>query len=223
MKTNKKLTKKLIVAIFIIILLLGATYHFGPKAFQLYILSRNISKKLTPNSYLTPTYRVISPTNLNHLKSVNISTAIFKLKVPWTIKRKFSTDEETIFIFHEKKLLTIRNKLRKGKIIDEILTDNPDDAKNIKELIGEEHFHSDFTFIRLCLNTTPDQASLFMSNMMLGRISTILIMRAIYEPLGANIFEFNLYNGLKGFQFGEFGEKKMVTIHLLDNTKSISV
>jgi hypothetical protein len=220
MTTRKLNLNKVIIAIPIAIFVLGATYHFGQKVFLLYIINKNVSKEKTPNIYLTPTYREIRLTSLKQLKSVEISTDFIKLKVPWSIKQQINTDFSSTFLFHEKKLIAISNKL-KEKIIDTFLNGTPDAINNLKELIGEDHLRSDFDFVRLCLNTTPDQATLVAPIKLLGRISTMLILRAIYEPLGGNIFEFNLGNGLKGFQFGEIGEEKTVEIHLFNDERQL--
>ncbi len=115
----------------------------------------------------------------------------------------------------------IINKSDEDKIIDDFLKGTPAEVKGLRELIGEEHLRSDFDFVRLCLNTTPDQATLFMQKKLLGRISTMLILRAIYEPLGGNIFEVNLFSGLKGFQFGTVGEEQLVTVHLFDDERQL--
>ena len=213
--------KKLIIVISVVSLVLGATYHFGPKVFLLYIINKNVSRSDTPNIYLTPKLRDIRPINLNHLKSGEIELNFISLKFPWKIKQKNIGETSNTFLFHEKKAVIISSIPKEDKIADEFLKGTPDEVKGLKKLIGEEHLHSDFDFIRLCLNTTPDDATLFTPKRLLGRITTMLMLRAIYEPLGGNIFEFNLNNGLRGFQFGEIGNKKMVTIHLFDDERQI--
>jgi hypothetical protein len=220
--TPRKLElKKVIIAIPIAMLVLGAAYHFWPKAYLLYTIYKNVSKEKTPNIYLTPTYRNVHSTSLKHLKSVEISTDFIRLKVPWSIKQQFNDENLSTFVFHEKKLISIYNKLNEEKIIAPFLNGAPDKVNNLKELIGVYHLRSDFDFIRLCLHTTPDQATFFTPNKMLVRIKTVLLIRAIYEPQGGNIFEFNLSNGLKGFQFGEIGDKKTVEVHLFNDERQL--
>lgn len=218
---RKSKTEKRLIVMSIIILFFGAMYHFGPKVLLLYVIKKNISKEDSPYFYLTPIDRDVRPTVLNASKLKKISLESLRLTVPWEVKEKITNELLSTIVFHEKKLISIKSQFKEERIIDTFLKGTPEKIKSLKELMGEENLRSDFEFVRMCLHTTPDQATIFTSKKLLGRIWTLRILRAIYEPLGGPVFEFNMMNGLKGFQFGGVGEDKTVTIHLFDDERQV--
>lgn len=217
MRLNKYI--KVTLAVPIIILALGTTYHFGHKAFILHAINKHMSRDKMPNAYIIPVSRDIHPAVFNNSKTVETLTDHLKLKAPWKIKQQLDNELFSLVLFYDKRLITIHNRLKEEQIIDAFLKGTPEEVEDLKDLIGKEHLNSDFDFIRMCLNTTPDQATLYTPTRLLGKISTVLIMRVIYEPLGRNIFEFQLSNGLRGFQFRKDSEHELVRIFLFDEER----
>lgn len=211
--------KRIILAVPALLLVAVITYHFGLKAFTLYAINKHVSREKEPNAYIIPVPRSVHPADFNNKETVEISTDYIKLKVPWKIKQQVDNKDYNSIVFYDKKLVTIYNRLKEETIIDDFFKGTPEEIKGLKNLIGEEHIHSDFDFIRLILNTTPDQATLFTPTRVLGRISTVLILRAMYTPLGDTIFEFQMGSGLKGFQFRKASEKKLVRIFLFNEER----
>ena len=84
----------------------------------------------------------------------------------------------------------------------------------MKALLGEKNLKLEYDIINLCLNTSPDQATLFTPLKDLVKISTMLVLRAAF--IADKIYKFSI-NNLKGFQFVTNENPNFVRVHLFDS------
>jgi hypothetical protein len=100
------------------------------------------------------------------------------------------------------------------ELIDTAMSISKLDLAHFRAVYGDEAAQSDYKFLTLAFNTTPDQASLFDSKADVARKFTLVLYKSIIVPGDTGIFEVQTPE-FRGFQYGDPSKHpKRVTVSL---------
>ena len=211
--------KKIILSISIIVtVLIAGGFFLYPRLSIVIPTKMFFSKNKTPEAYIIPVERPIK-TSFGDIDPISEhSCEWFKFKVPWEIIDTMVLGNSTFFRFINTKGIVIAKQNENESIVKSLLGNNNEDAYKMKALLGEENLKSEYDIINLCLNTSPDQATLFTPLKDLVKVPTMLVLKAMFTA--DKIYKFST-NNLRGFQFVTNGDSSFTNVHLFDSKNQV--
>lgn len=181
MKRNK-LTKLLILSSVFFILIIFIYPHLS-----IYITTKYHFNNEQLDAYTVP--KKINMKKVNRVKSTTINYDRIKFKTSMRSHEIIKRNNIDIIKFNKnKEIILYKNEMLK------------EDFKKISSLDG---FHKKelFHIMKISLNTTPNNLSLFSPLKEKKRIVTFLFLKSLFTPYGPEIFEFINKNNIKGFLY----------------------
>jgi len=194
-----KLMKKyrLILAL-ILLAFVGASVcvtQFLGKVYLVHVSGSKISASETPTLDLLP--ELVTWSEASPVKS-SLTNFVCTLSTPWESPSEveLSSTNMTAYVFPNGARVVVwadsaammgERALRLG---------------NTELFNGEDRLESDYAFLKSCLNSSPDQISIFKSKRTILQKTVLLILKAVINPDVHACFEYNI-NGRRGFQFGD--------------------
>ena len=206
-------SKKVSIPVLCLLFILAIVIYFSERITFVILPKLYFSKTKTPDAYLIPILREIDTSQASPNAKVNLSYKHIRLVAPWNLRERVDLDLSTIFAFVNKKGISIDEQDTDESVLQRFLKMGPKEVKKYNLLFGQENLKSEYAFVNLILNTTPDQATIFKPLPELARIHPLLIAKALYSHLGDVIYKFESRN-LKGFQFGNPQNTENVRVHV---------
>jgi hypothetical protein len=211
MKTRAK-----VLVVIAAVLLLGTSLFLSLPRLQMFIaLKSAYSPEKAPWAYQVPVERTIEVVTPEALAAEQLSCGWFRFNAPWKIINAFESEHARAFVFDGQKTFIISLRPKDESIVKTLLGSDPEDAREMKQLLGEVNVASDFAVLDFCLGITPERAGWLSSSRKLTLVSAMLILKSAYTPLGNEIYRVHL-PVLKGFQFGNPLTTEDIYVYLFD-------
>jgi hypothetical protein len=208
--TNRGRRKILIVSALVISV--GAYISFF--WFQtLMIMQMRYSYRNIPIASMKPVE--LGDQSINENNGTKLSYFGYDFEVPWQDVDTDNIQSKTIALIPFRSGLGILvGHGSTHDLMDTVMSGMKTDLAHFRAAYGDEATHSDYEFLSLALNTTPNQVSLFDSKADVARKSTLVLYKAIMVPGDSGIFELQTPE-FKGFQYGDPRKHpKKVTVYL---------
>jgi hypothetical protein len=179
----------------------------------LMILKARYSYRNMPIVSMTPTelrdHRVTSDSG------TRLSAFGYDFEVPWQDLDTNEVQRKAMMLFPFRTGLDILvGHGSTHDLVDTLMGGTKTDLAHFRAAYGDEAAYSDYKFLSLALNTTPNQVSLFDSKADVVRKSTLLIYKAIIVPGDSGIFKVKTPE-FSGFQYGDPTKRpQKVTLYL---------
>jgi hypothetical protein len=209
-----KMRAKVLVAAAALLLIGTAVIISLPRLRMFISLNSEYSREKAPWAYLIPVERKINIVS-QETPAERLSCGWFSFNAPGKMLQTFESEHARAFVFDGQKALIVSLRPKAEGIVKALLGDDPDEARQMKQLLGEVNIQSEFAVLDFCLRVTPEQVGLISSPRELTLISTMLILKSAFTPLGHEIYSLRLKT-LKGFQFGNPRTAQEIYVYLFD-------
>jgi hypothetical protein len=209
-----KTRAKLWIAAVVLLLVGIAVVLLLPRVRLLMSLKSDYSRDKAPWAYQIPMERTIEG-SAEAVRTERLSCAWFSFNAPWQGGQTFESEHAKAFVFNGQKAFVVALRPKEEGIVKALLGSDPDEAREMKQLLGEDNLRSEFAALDFCLRVTPEQAGPMSSVRDLTRIATMLILKSAFTPLGNEIYTVRLA-ALQGFQFGNPAAATEIYVYLFD-------
>jgi hypothetical protein len=210
------LVKKLIL-ITTALFILAATVVLYPRLSLIFSIKYDFSRSNMPGVYLVPVKRTVQVPATDVDEGNRLVSKWFTFEAPGSLVKKFDSEVAQAFEFDHGQRVLFSRQSEKNSIVKALLGKNPEEAAQMRLLLGEGNLQSEYAVINFCLHTTPEQAGFFSSKFELTRIQTMLILKSVFSRMGEVIYKFNLRQS-RGFQFGDPAMTDQVYVYLFDDS-----
>lgn len=175
---------------------------FGTQTF-LVLEAHNAARKL-PFVKQTPTG--LADLSISRAPGMKLSYFGYEFEVPWadidTEKTKIVGGNKAIIAFRSGNVLSVWSGPA-HEFMNGLLEQGKIDRDTFRKIYGDEALQSDYNFMRLILETTPDRITLLSSQKTAASQAVLLMVKAICVPGDPNSGIFAVQGkDLKGFQYG---------------------
>jgi hypothetical protein len=210
------LVKKLIL-ITTAVVIVAATVVLYPRLSLIFSIKYDFSRSNMPGVYLVPVRRSVQMPAAYAAEDNKIVAKWFTFEAPGLLVKKFDSEFAQAFEFDHGQRVLFSRQSEKNSIVKALLGKNPEEAAQMRLLLGEDNLQSEYAVINFCLHTTPEQAGFFSPKVELTRIQTMLILKSVFSQMGDVIYKFNLSRS-RGFQFGDPAMTDQVYVYLFDDS-----
>ncbi len=212
---HRFLSKKMILAAIALTLVLGgvAAYLF-PRLKIIIPIRMKYSRDASPRMYLVPQQRrMAAPVDPDG--GFEYASGHLRFRVPQKAIRVFDSEYAQAFLFEESKSVIVSGQREGEGVLSALLGGRPEQAEAMRQFWGQENLLSEYAVVKFCLHATPDKGSIFSPTAELMRLPSMLLLKAVYSPLGDVIYQFETER-FRGFQFGNPQTSPDVFVYLFD-------
>jgi hypothetical protein len=213
-RKTMKIRVKGLVVVAALLLLASAVVLSLPRLRLLVALKSEYSRANAPWAYRLPEKRTVQ-TAASESQRRRLSCDWFSFQPPWEAKQELRSEHAQAFVFGSKRIFIVSLRPEQEGILKALLGGDPTEAREMQLLIGEDNLRSEFAALDFCLRVSPDQAGVLSSTRDLTRITSMLILKSVFTPLGDEIYTFRI-GDLQGFQFGNPDTASVIYIYLFD-------
>lgn len=215
--THRFLKKKFIVpAVAVLLVLGGSTAYLFPRLTIIIPLRLKYSRNASPRMYVVPQQRSVAQPGDRDL-GVEYASGQMRFRSPLKALQVFDSEYARAFVFEGSKSMIVSGQKDGDGVLGALLGGDPQQAEAMRRFWGEENLRSEYAVVKFCLHATPDQGSLFSSREELMRLPSMLILKAVYSPLGDVIYQYETEQ-FRGFQFGSPETSPAVFVYLFDGS-----
>ena len=195
--------KRVLISLgFVIVACVTYLWFFGAQTF-LVLEAHNVSRKL-PFVKLTPTE--LTDLSISQAPGMNLSYFGYEFEVPWTDidqdKTKIFGGNKAIIAFRSGNALSIWSG-PPHEFMNGVFEQGKIDRGTFQKVYGDEALRSDYNFMRLILDTTPERITVLSSEKTAMSQGALLMVKAICVPGDPNSGIFAVQGKeLRGFQYG---------------------
>jgi hypothetical protein len=202
---RKRMSKwmRVLVGLGITVLVCGVyLWFFGVQTFFA-LEARNTARK-------TPVVRnaliELPDLSISRAPGKKLSYFGYEFEVPWNdvdeARSRVIGGNKAIIAFRSGNVLSVWSG-PPHELVNSVLASGRIDRETFRQIYGDEALQSDYAFHRIMLDATPDRITPFVSKKQAVIEGTLLLMKAISAPLGADSGIFAVRAGdLSGFQYG---------------------
>ena len=215
MTASRFLTKKIILpAIALAFVLGGSAAYLFPRLKIVIPIRMKYSRDASPRMYLVPQERVFAaPVDLDG--GYEYASGNLRFTVPLKAIKTFDSEYARAFVFEESKTVIVSKQKEGEGVLNALLAGQPEQAEAMRRFWGHENLQSEYAAVKFCLHATPDKGGIFTSRTELVRLPSLLLLKAVYSPLGDIIYQFET-DRFRGFQFGDPRTAQEVFVYLFD-------
>ena len=218
--TKRLLTKKIILPTVAAVFVVGGlTAYLLPKLKIIVPLRLKYSQDASPRMYLVPQKRNIDA-SVSADDGYPYESGNLRFRLQWKAIRSFESEYAQAFVFEGEKTVIVSGQKKGEGILPALLGDLPEQAEAMRQFWGEENLQSEYAVFRYCLNATPDKGGVFTDRAELLRLPSLLLLKAVYSPLGDVIYQFETRQ-FRGFQFGNPGTAQEIFVYLYDSSDQL--
>ena len=199
----------------IVVFGLSAAYVF-PRLKIIIPLRYKYSRDAAPHMYRVPRIRTVSAA-VETAGGFEYGSGKLLFRVPTEAIRTLDTEFARAFVFAGSKVVIVSNQKKGEGVLDALLGDHPDQAEAMHRFWGSENLQSEYALVKGCLYATPDKGGIFTSKTELLRLPSMLLLKAVYSPLGSVVYQFETEH-VRGFQFGDPRNSPEVFVYLFDRS-----
>ncbi|MCR4263995.1 MAG: hypothetical protein NUV98_04745 [Candidatus Roizmanbacteria bacterium] len=195
-----------------------AIRFFLPQIFVNFYKELNYSKSKTPWLYAEPTMRSIKqPEDLSQYPHYSYYGIAFR--VPWNNEPEVKNYEQsTTLRFSDERVLIIHDPILSVDIAAAMTSG--EEADQVRELFGAEHFENDYKLKKLILSSTPDEITFLTSGKeATAKLVLVTLKNALLISESKTVYDFHADN-VVGFQYGDPGNDGGVVIDYYDRAYS---
>ena len=175
---------------------------FGTQTF--FVLEAHSAARKLPFVELTPTE--LTDLSVSQVPGMKLSYFGYEFEIPWTDidkeKTKVIGGNKAIFVFRSGNALSVWSG-PPHEFMNGLLEQGKIDRETFRKVYGDEVLRSDYNFMRLILETTPDKITLLSTKKTAVSRGLLLTVKAICVPGDPNSGIFAVQgNEFKGFQYG---------------------
>ncbi len=212
---SRFLTKKTVLpAIAVLFVIAGLGAYLFPKLKIIIPMRMKYSRDASPRMYLVPQKRAVAEP-ADREGGYEYASGNLRFRVPSKALRTFRSDYARAFVFESSKTVIVSSQKEGEGVLDALLGAHPGQAEAMRRFWGHENLQSEYAVVNFCLHATPDKGSLFTSRTELMRLPSMLLLKAVYSPLGDVIYQFETKR-FRGFQFGDPQTTREVFVYLFD-------
>ncbi len=211
--TNRLFQKKFILpAIAAVFIIGGTTAYLFPKLKIILPLRMKYTRSASPRMYLVPQERTVADP-VDKDGGFEYVSGHLRFRVPMQALEVFRSEYARAFVFEGSKSVIVAGQKDGEGVLSALLGDDPDQAEAMRQLWGPENLASEYAAVKGCLHATPDKGSLLASRTELMRLPSMLLLKAVYNPLGDVIYQYETKR-YRGFQFGNPQSSEAVFVYL---------
>jgi hypothetical protein len=215
--THRFLKKKYILpAIAVLFVIGGSTAYLFPKLKIIIPLRLKYTRSASPRMYLVPQERTITDST-DKDGGFEYASGHLRFRIPLQAVQVFNSEHARAFVFEGSKSVIVSGQKDGDGVLNALLGEDPDQAEAMRQFWGRENLESEYAAVKVCLHATPDKGNLFSSRMELMRLPSMLLLKAVYSPLGDVIYQYETKR-YRGFQFGNPQQSEAIFVYLFDTS-----
>lgn len=215
--TSRFINKRIILpALALMVVLGGSAAYLYPRLKIIIPIRLKYSRDASPRMYLVPQKRPIAQP-AGRGDGFEYTSGQLRFRTPDDALKTFDSDFARAFVFAGGKSVVVSGQKDGEGVLNALLGGRPEQAEAMRRFWGPENLQTEYAAVNFCLHATPDQGSIFSSRKELMRLPSMLLLKAVYSPLGDVIYQFET-DRFRGFQFGDPQSSQAVYVYLFNET-----
>lgn len=177
------------------------------------------SRDESPRMYQVPRKRTVAAT-VDPAGGHTYRSGKLRFKTPSKAVRTLDSEFAQAFVFTGSKVVIVSTQKEGEGVLDALLGEHPDQADAMRRFWGSEILQSEYALVKGCLYATPDMGGIFTSKAELLRLPSMLLLKAVYSPLGNVVYQFETEK-FRGFQFGDPQTSREIFVYLFDRSDQL--
>jgi hypothetical protein len=152
------------------------------------------------------TPRELADLSISSAPGQRLSRIGYEFEVPWEVdeERTKQIGKTSVVIAFRSGNAVLFSRMPPKEFVNKFQSLHKGDEERLKLVFGEDALKSDYSLIRLILETRPDQVTLLTPRKDAVARSVFLLMKGIMVPAGGETGIFRIGNNeLQGFQYGD--------------------